>query len=227
MHVLAFRHAPLEGIGCISGALARHNVCCHPIDLYIDPDAALNLDGAAGLILMGGPMSANDDLAWIPRELAAIREAAARGIPVLGICLGAQLIARALEARVYRNPEKEIGWAPVRFAEAAQVDALFHGFSGTETVFQWHGETFDLPQGAELLAVSDACRHQAFRWGANVYALQFHLEVTPEIIAEWLRADAACGELREASAPIDPCAHSARLAEIAETVFDRWCGLLS
>ena len=222
MHVLAFRHAPREGIGTLAGALDRHGVECRTVDA----GSAGSFASPDGLILMGGPMSVNDDLPWIPREMAAIREAVARGIPVLGICLGAQLIARALGARVYRNPEKEIGWFPLHFTGAAGADPLFRGFSGEETVFQWHGETFDLPKGATHLAYSAACRQQAFRAGENVYGLQFHLEVTPEIVADWLRQDAACGALREAVAPIDPEAHAGRLAQMAATVFDRWCHLL-
>ena len=224
MPVLAFRHAPLEGIGSIAAALQRNRISCHEVGPLAPSPGAQR--APQGLILMGGPMSANDDLPWIPREIAAIREAVLRGIPVLGVCLGAQLIARALGARVYPNAEKEIGWSPVHFTEAAASDPLFHGFSGPETVFQWHADTFDLPPGAEHLAWSRACRHQAFRVGRNVYGLQFHLEVTPEIIAGWLRQDAACGDLREAHAPIDPHAHAGRLAEFAAAVFDRWCRLL-
>ena len=110
--------------------------------------------------------------------------------------------------------------------EAARTDPLFCGFSGSATVFQWHAETFDLPEGATHLAYSAACPHQAFRVGANVYGLQFHLEVTPAMIAEWLRQDEACGDLREATAPIDPHAHAMSLGTMAATVFDRWCGLL-
>jgi len=225
MQVLAFQHAPLEGIGSIAAALERHNIACWTLDVE-QASGPLDIGEASGLILMGGPMSANDDLPWVPREIDAIRAAAQSGIPVLGVCLGAQLIARALGARVYRNPEKEIGWSPLHWTETAAADPLFHGLSDPETVFQWHGETFDLPRGAEHLAYSAACRHQAFRVGANVYGMQFHLEVTPEIIEEWLRQDAACEDLREAAAPIDPYAHSARLAEVAGMVFDRWCGLL-
>ena len=225
MHVLALRHAPLEGIGSIAAALDRHGIevrqASWPVDRPVD------LAASSGLILMGGPMSANDDLPWIPHEIAAIREALQRGIPVLGICLGAQLIARALGARVYRNAEKEIGWSPLHWTPAAAADPLFHCFSDPEMVFQWHAETFDLPPGAEHLAYSGACRQQAFRAGANVYGIQFHLEVTPPIVEDWLRQDAACGHLREATAPIDPYAHAARLAEVAATVFDRWCGLLN
>ena len=223
MHVLVFRHALLEGIGSIAAALdrraieAREAEVCGPVDLA----------GASGLILMGGPMSANDDLPWVPHELAAIREAVDRGIPVLGICLGAQLIARALGARVYPNGEKEIGWGRLHFTEAVAADPLFYGFSEPEAVFQWHGETFDLPPGAEHLAYSSACRHQAFRVGKNVHGLQFHLEVTPGIIEAWVRQDAACGDLREATVSINPFAHAFRLSEMAAIVFDRWCRLVN
>lgn len=232
MHVLAFRHAPLEGIGTLAAALDRRGVACRTVDHRTPPDPSGCTPrpaerGHAGLVLMGGPMSANDDLPWIPREIAAIRDAIERGIPVLGICLGAQLIARALGARVYPNPEKEIGWSPLNWTTAAATDPLFHGFAHSEMVFQWHGETFDLPDGAEHLAYSAACRHQAFRFTRNVYGIQFHLEVTPGIIEDWLRQDAACGALREAATPIDPHAHASGLAEIAATVFDRWCGLLN
>jgi GMP synthase (glutamine-hydrolysing) len=220
MHVLVFQHAPLEGIGSIAAALDRHGIACRTT-------ASRESNSPSGLILMGGPMSANDDLPWIPHEIAAIRKAVQLGVPVLGICLGAQLIARALGARVYASPEKEIGWSPIHWTPAAATDRLFHGLSDPETVFQWHGETFDLPPGAEHLAYSAGCRHQAFRVGRHVYGIQFHLEVTPTIIEDWLRQDAACGPLREASAPIEPHAHAARLAELAATVFDRGCGLLN
>jgi GMP synthase (glutamine-hydrolysing) len=227
MQVLAFRHAPLEGIGTIGSALDRHNVAYRVVDAYLDSDDARGLGDADGLIVMGGPMSANDDLPWLRREIGAIQEAVDRGVPVLGVCLGAQLIAKALGARVYKSPEKEIGWGEVRWCEATRGDRLFDGFRDPEMVFQWHGETFDLPQGAELLAYGDVCRNQAFRVGRNVYGMQFHLEVTPEIITDWLRQDAACGDLREAAAPIDPYVHADPLAAAAATVFDGWCGLLT
>jgi len=226
MRVLAFRHAPLEGIGSIADALERHGIGCHALDLYERPEPVPDLAGYVGLILMGGAMSANDDLPYLREEESAIREAVNRGLPVLGICLGSQLIARALGARVYRNAVKEIGWGRLDFTAAAASDRLFAGFAGAETVFQWHGETFDLPAGAELLGSSGACRNQAFRVAGNIYGLQFHLEVTPQMIEDWCRQDAACGDAREVEAPIDAHAHAGRLAEIAGAVFDRWCGLL-
>jgi GMP synthase-like glutamine amidotransferase len=224
MHVLAFRHAPLEGIGSIADALARAHLDCRSVDLYCDPAQVAAIDDAAGLIFMGGPMSVNDPLSWISQEVGIIQQAAERGLPVLGICLGAQLIARALGSRVYPNPVKEIGWASVCVNESVSDDTLFRGFTGPQMVFQWHGETFDLPAGSDLLARGDVCPNQAFRFRSNMYALQFHLEVTPAIIEDCLRLDQACGPAREAAAPIDPQAHS--LESMASVIFDRWCGLL-
>ena len=226
MRVLAFRHVPFEHLGLIADSLREHAIDCRYMDLYESP-APLSLDEAAGLIFMGGPMSVNDDLPYIRAELSLIEEAVARGKPVLGVCLGAQLIAKALGGKVYRNPVKEIGWFPVRFAEPAREDPLFAGIRDSEMVFHWHGETFDLPPGAALLASSDACRNQAFRAGTNVYGLQFHLEVTPDMIADWCRQDANCGDMREIEAPIDPQCNAPRLRELSHQIFGRWCELLS
>src|ERR1035441_8740413 len=145
--------------------------------------------------------------------------------PILGICLGSQLIARALGAAVRRNPVKEIGWYDVRFTAGAGEDRLFRGLS-TETVFHWHGETFDLPPGAELLASSDLCRHQAYRIGERVYAIQFHLEVTPEMIADWCVQDENSGDVRELERAIDPSFHVPRLAALSALVFGRWGEIL-
>jgi len=225
VRVVAFQHSPLAGIGSIAGALERHNIGCLGLDVYAR--ASAELADAAGLILMGGPMSVNDDLYWLGDEMREIRDAVDRGKPVLGICLGAQLIAKALGARVHRNPVKEIGWAPVYWTEQAAADPLFQGFSRPEAVFHWHGETFDLPEGGERLAYSEACANQAFRIAGNVYGLQFHLEVTPAIVEDWCRSDEKCGSAREMVAPINPHENALRLAEMAGIIFDRWCGLLS
>ncbi len=221
--VLALRHIEFEDLGLIADSLATHAIDHEYADLYAGAQA--NLRGADGLIIMGGPMSANDDLPYLRQELDLIREAVSAELPVLGVCLGAQLIAKALGARVYRNPVKEIGWYKVQWTEAAARDPLHHDLSGSETVFQWHGETFDLPPRAELLATSEACRQQAYRVGSNIYGLQYHLEVTPHIIADWLQQDANCGDVREVATPVDPHAHAQRLKELAAQVFGRWCSL--
>ncbi len=226
MRVLAFRHTPSDDLGLIAGALDAHGILREHADLYTSPTAELHVNQADALIVMGGPMSANDDLPYLHREIHFIRDAIDRGRPVLGVCLGAQLIAKTLGARVYKNAVKEIGWAPVTFTDAAGSDTLFQGLRGSENTFHWHGETFDLPAGGELLASSAICRNQAFRFGDRVYGLQFHLEVTPSMILEWCREDQACGATREVTQPIDAHANTARSEELARLVFGRWCSLV-
>jgi GMP synthase-like glutamine amidotransferase len=211
----------------IADALDAHGILCDYADLYARPGAQPRVCAAGALIFMGGPMSANDDLGYLRTEMTHIREAVERGQPVLGVCLGAQLIAKAMGARVHANARKEIGWAPVTFTGAADRDPLFHGLREPEMIFHWHGETFDLPPGAELLASSAACRNQAFRLGDGVFGLQFHLEVTPAMIAQWCAEDEACGDARETREPIDAYAHAARAGELAKVVFGRWCRLVT
>jgi GMP synthase-like glutamine amidotransferase len=226
MRVLAFRHVPFEGIGSIAPLLEARGITCDYADLYregaTDPDIA----AYAGLIFMGGPMSANDPLPYLDRERALIRQAAGREQPILGICLGSQLIARSLGGGVHRNPEKEIGWFDLHFTEAAADDALFGRIPGPETVFHWHSDTWELPPGAVLLAWSKACRNQAFRSGSNIYGLQFHLEITPAMIDEWGLQEENCGDVRELDAPLDPHCNGERLGELSKLVFGRWCCLL-
>ncbi|NUM99996.1 MAG: type 1 glutamine amidotransferase [Bryobacteraceae bacterium] len=187
--------------------------------------APVLFDSYAGLVLMGGPMSANDNVDYIRRELQLIEQFVAAGKPVLGICLGAQLIAKAAGARVYRNSVKEIGWAPVYWTEAGHRDPLFAGLNQPENVFHWHGETFDLPAGADWLAYSEACRHQGFRLG-KAYGLQFHLEVTPAMIRDWLGQEVNRPDVAELADPVDPTFNADRLCELSGTVFGRWCRLL-
>ncbi len=224
--VLVFRHLPSEHLGRIAEPLEIARIPFQYQDLYLNPASHVSLENAAGLIFLGGPMSANDNLDFIRRELDILEAGIRAGLPVLGVCLGAQLIARTLGERVYPNRVKEIGWAPVFWTSDACGDRLFSGLETPETVFHWHGETFDLPAGAEWLAWSAACRNQAFRYGAKVWGLQFHLEVTAEMISEWCRQDAQCGDRRELTTPLDPNAHAGRLDQLAGLVFGRWAELL-
>jgi GMP synthase (glutamine-hydrolysing) len=217
---------PFEGVGLIAPALEAHGLSLEYADLY-RPDAKLpEVEDAAGLIFLGGPMSVNDPLPYLKHETDAIVQAVERKQPVLGICLGSQLIARALGGRVYPNQRKEIGWFDIHLTEAASSDQLFSGMNPSETVFQWHGETFDLPARAARLASSEACANQAFRLGSNVYGLQFHLEVTPAMIADWCDQDENCGDVRELEGPLDPWRNSERLVVLSQMVFGLWCDLL-
>ncbi len=187
-NVLLLRHMEHEAAGTVIDALAGAGIQHRYVDLFEEVPDRLPLEEAIGLVVLGGSMNADevDRYRFLAVELEWIREAVARGLPVLGICLGSQLLAKALGARVYRNPVKEIGWHPIRFNEAAAGDRLLQQ-QGDAMVFQWHGDTFDLPEGAELLASSAVCRHQAFRYGESAWGLQFHLEMTAEMIDCWLR----------------------------------------
>jgi len=221
MPVDVIRHVPFEGLGLIEPVLQRHElpIRWHEIGGTLT-DAELS--GSQALILMGGPMSANDPDPWVESEIDLIRRALQREIPILGVCLGAQLIAKALGGRVYRNPVKEIGWYQTYWTEAGRIDPVFGGLPEGVHIFQWHGETFDIPPGAEWLAYTKTCAHQAFRAGINVYGIQFHPEVTAEIIEDWISQDANCGDVRELMRPVDPWLHSQAQAELAHLVFQRW-----
>jgi GMP synthase (glutamine-hydrolysing) len=225
MRVLIFRHVPFEGAGRIEPLLRIRNIDFEYVDLYRDGAAVPDTAPYGGLIFMGGPMSVNDGLAYLRAEEQLIRDAVATRVPVLGICLGAQLLARAMGASVRRNPVSEIGWFELCFTDAARRDPLFAGLD-RETVFHWHGETFDLPEGAELLASSERCRNQAFRVGDRTYGLQFHLEVTPEMIADWCEQDENCRDVRELAAPLDSYRNAARLSVLSDRVFGAWCDFL-
>ena len=227
MRVLAFRHVPFEHLGRIEPELVRRGIGIDYADLYQPGAAEPDPARYDGLIFMGGAMSVNDGLPHLEREARWVAQAVEAGRPVLGVCLGAQLIAKALGASVYRNPVKEIGWFEIELTGEGAADPLFAGVGPRETVFQWHGETFDLPPGARWLASSTACCHQAFRIGSSAYALQFHLEVTPEMIADWCSQDMNCGDMSEVRGPIDSAHNAARLTALAQQVFGRWCDLLA
>ena len=226
MRILVFRHVEFESLGWIEPALAARGISIDYADLYRPAAPLPSLDRYAGMIFMGGPMSANDPLDYLAWESRAIAQALERNLAILGVCLGAQLIAKTLGARVYPNGRKEIGWFDIHFTPAAARDPLFHGLSGPETVFHWHGETFDLPEAAVSLAWSEACRQQAFRYGSRAWGLQFHLEVTPAMVADWCRQDANCGDLRELDVLPPPSAHAERLKALSDLVFGRWCETL-
>lgn len=181
-HVL--QHDPFEGIGNIAGWLDRRGAKV-TTTRFFESDPLPDLDGIDLIIAMGGPMSVNDEesLPWLVAEKAFLREAIDRGIAVLGICLGAQLIASACGARVYPGLQREIGWFPI---EAVKCGLDAFPFPDNAKVLHWHGETFDLPAGAVHLARSAACEHQAFQIGKRVLGLQFHPEVTPASLATML-----------------------------------------
>ena len=201
--LLVFQHVPHEILGILDPLLRTAGFRIRYVNFGRQPEAQPDVSRYAGLIVLGGPM--NCDQVQRHRHLAteidAIRTAVSAGKPVLGICLGAQLLARALGARVTRHHEREIGWYDVTPTRAAASDPLFEHFAPRERVFQWHGDTFEIPEGAVHLAQSEGCANQAFRYGESAYGLQFHLEVDEPMIMRWLHTPVMARELEAAAGP--------------------------
>ncbi len=204
--ILVFQHVPYELLGILNPQLKDAGFRIRYVNFGREPQARPNVADYQGLVVLGGPMSADDDDRYphLATEVAAIREALERDLPVLGICLGSQLLARALGARVRRNPVKEIGWYAVAPTAAGRKDRIVGHFGGPRRVFQWHGDTFDLPHGGVHLARSEACANQAFRFGEKAYGLQFHLEVDQPLIERWLTVPAHRRELAALRGVINP-----------------------
>lgn len=178
-------------------ALAQAGLSHRTIDIAHGRPALPPVSSLSGLIVMGGPMGVyeQDRYPFLKRELDYIGKVIGAKKPVLGVCLGSQLIAHALGARVYPNKKKEIGWYKIRLTDDGKKDPLMQRGGVAPWVFQWHGDTFDLPKGARRLASSPLCKNQAFRFGQNVYGLQYHLEVDGPMIQEWLDQPGAAAEL--------------------------------
>lgn len=189
MRIEWFQHADFEDLGCIAPWLAERGHAAERRRLYAGEAPGAVTDSDA-LIVMGGPMNIyeHERHPWLAAEKLAIRAAIDAGKPVLGICLGAQLIADVLGGPVTRNAESEIGWFEVALSAEGRAAASFAGLPPRFTAFHWHGDTYALPPGAARLATSEACAQQAFSWGGGrVLGLQFHLEVTRANAEEWFR----------------------------------------
>lgn len=241
--VWVLRHVPHEGLGTIADSLTRCGILSTTIDVA-GPLPQFDPKKISGLIVMGGPMNVDqtDRYPNLAEEVRWLREAVDANLPVLGVCLGSQLLAKALGRRVYANRIKEIGWYEIELLPAATNDPILKNLprpsgegrgegAARITVFQWHGDTFDLPAGTVQLARSPQCENQAFRYGDRAFGLQFHMEVTDEIIADWLCQSDNCGELAELDY-IDPATIRRQTPEklpnmiaLGREVFDRFANL--
>ena len=227
--VLIFRHFPTEGPGYFATFLERHDIAWRLVRIDAGDAVPASLEGCAGLVFMGGPMSVNDDLPWIAPVLALIRAAVAAGVPVLGHCLGGQLMAKALGGVVSRNPVKEIGWGEVETSDNAEARRWFGAAGPRFMSFHWHGETFTIPPGATHLLKSAQCANQGFALGPHL-GLQCHIEMTPEMIVAWCKSGAREIERAAASPGVQPAAEIQsrlderlpRLHAVADCVYARW-----
>jgi GMP synthase-like glutamine amidotransferase len=181
-------HIENEGPGTLGDYLVAKNVTLRICRLFDAERLPSDASGFDAIVSMGGPMNVYEEekYPFLKEEALFLRQAIDSGVPVLGICLGAQMIAKACGAAVKKAPVGELGWARVRLTPTARTDPLFHGISETLQVFQWHDDTFDIPAGGLRLATSRECPNQAFRY-RNAYGLQFHVEVTPELLKSWFR----------------------------------------
>jgi GMP synthase (glutamine-hydrolysing) len=189
MRIHYFQHVPFEGLGNIEDWIIskRHSLSS---TRFYNKEAPPKLDDIDWLIIMGGPMGAYEEniYPWFAAEKRFIGQAINKGVKVLGVCLGAQLIASVLGAKVYRNAHKEIGWFPINLTKEGRVSTLFRELPAEFLAFHWHGDTFDLPSGAKHLAENIACKNQAFSYGNQVLALQFHLDLRKDNIEEWVQS---------------------------------------
>jgi GMP synthase (glutamine-hydrolysing) len=186
VNVLVLQHIACEPPGVYEDVLRDRGATIERVELD-EGDALPDWQRFDAVIAMGGPMGAADDedLPWLAGEKRLIRDAVHAGTPFWGVCLGAQLLAASLGGRVYSGPAPEVGVLPVTLTAEARDDPVFAEAPHVLPTLQWHGDTFDLPAGAQLLATSRAYPNQAFRWGQAAYGLQFHLEVSTEMAAEW------------------------------------------
>lgn len=230
MRALVVRHIAIEGPGLLTELMQRAGWTLDLRAMDVGDELPRDPGDYQAVVVLGGPMNVYEEhlYPYLKPLDRLLKEAMAREMPVLGICLGAQLMAKALGAAVTKNPVKEIGWYTVTLTDAGRSDPLFAGLEPSLPVFHWHGDTFAIPAGAVHLARAPSCPAQAFRYGRAAYAFQFHLEVTADMVAEWTAAyapelaafGATAVEMQQATA-----AQAPRCAAIAATVLGRWLAL--
>jgi GMP synthase (glutamine-hydrolysing) len=227
--ILVFQHVPYEPLGTLDPLLKQAGFRIRYVNFGRNPNERPTLDGYAALIILGGPMNA-DNTAEFPHlatELELIVEALQRDMSILGICLGAQLLAKALGGTIHASAGREIGWYSIDLTEAGQNDPVLSTFGQQSEVFQWHDDVIELPADTEHLAGSDNCPVQAFRHGEHAYGFQFHLEVDGALIERWLTVPQHQSEF--ADGDVDPEQIRGRIKEsieplisLSNSTFGRW-----
>lgn len=187
-YVLVLQHEAYETLGTIEGAIRERGIEVQTVASYASEPIPHQIGEAAGLIVLGGPMGVSEQerYPFLREEMRLIGSALSRNVPVLGVCLGAQLLAHTLGASVAKARQPEIGWYPLCLTEDARQDQLWAGIDSPCMAFHWHGDAFDLPPGTVALASSDLTPFQAFRSGENAYGMQCHLEITASLIESWI-----------------------------------------
>lgn len=184
---LIIKHIDIEGPGTLGDFLTKKQVPHKIIELGAGENLPTNVNGIKAVVVLGGPMNVDeeDKYAFLKPENEFIKRVLAAQIPYLGICLGSQLLAKAAGAKVVKSPVKEIGWYHIKLTAPGKADPLFKNFKEEDVIYHWHGDMFQVPANAQLLATAPGCPHQALRVGKNAYGIQFHVEVTDKSIKEW------------------------------------------
>jgi GMP synthase (glutamine-hydrolysing) len=229
--VLAIQHVRCETLGTIADALGARGIPFDVVRTFEGQPVPNNLKGYNGLILMGGPMGVyeQDRHPFLRQEIRLIEAALRQDKPLLGVCLGSQLLAAALGAPVTKGKSKEIGWHPITLTQAAMRDLLWAELEPSFVAYHWHGDVFELPSGAVSLASSEKTPHQAFRYGRSAYGILFHMEVTERIIEEMVKTfqdELRAEDLDGLGIVQHSRKHLPRLGEIGKSVFTRWAGLV-
>jgi len=229
--ILVFQHVPYEPLGTLDPLLKESGFRIRYVNFGRNPDHLPSLDKYAALIVLGGPMNSDqiDRYPNLVTEVEIIREAIETDMSVLGICLGAQLLVKALGGGVQRNPLREIGWYDVDLTEAGKTDPVLSAFANRQQVFQWHEDGMSLPPGTVHLASSPRSNVQAFRHGEHAYGFQFHLEVDSSMIERWLTVPDNQSTLQDEVGRINideirdqtPCTIEA-LQSLSRETFSRW-----
>ena len=231
--VAIFRASPSEGPAYFATALDRRAIPWQLVALDEDQPVPRDVRRYSGLCFMGGPMSVNDELPWIAPALELVREAVRKDVPVIGHCLGGQLMSRALGGAVAASPVKEIGWGEVRVCDNSVARAWLGELAAFEA-FHWHGETFSIPPGATRILENAHCANQAFALGPHL-GMQCHVEMTPELVRSWLDSGAEEMAASRASPGVQQAQWIERdieqrtqaLHEAAEALYERWSAGLS
>jgi GMP synthase-like glutamine amidotransferase len=228
--VAVFRFSDTEGPGHFATYLDANRVPWELVKLDAGDAVPASSEDYSGLAFMGGPMSANDELPWTQPVLALMRDAVKHGVPVIGHCLGGQMLSRALGGEVTRNPVKEIGWSPVKVEDTATARDWFGGGLDEFTTFQWHGETFTIPPGGERILTGVHCPNQAYVVDGRHLGMQCHVEMTPEMIASWIGSGAGEVKANLQSPAVQPVEtirsempeRLPALSNTAERLYKRW-----
>ena len=230
MDVLVLQHIACEPPGAFEDVLTAAGADIHRVELD-EGEPLPSWQNYVAIVAMGGPMSVNDDaeLPWLTAEKQAIADAVRAGVPYWGSCLGVQLLAASLGASVYPGTQPEVGVLPVTLTDDGRSDPVFAGLPAEFLTLQWHGDTFDLPDGATLLASSPAYPNQAFRVGQTAYGVQFHVEVTEQMAREWAQvpayaeyADRVLGAGGIDRLMTDFDAARERMLDVGRRMFERW-----